>query len=283
MQKNNTYYNVGALEEEGIFRISGDNTKMQELKKDLNEGTWQNINYFVGVEVDFSKIKNMHNIAGLLKMYFRELPDPLCTYEQYDMFIAAEGKNKTMYNIFLGVPDAQARRQCIKKVIRYLPPANNKLLKILCNFLHKITLNSKLTKMTSANLAIVFAPNLLRPQEENNLKLIFGDSKHANGLMQTLIDEYDYMFEQVKNIYVLIIHIRKRNHQHKLAKSCQQQTRIQQQQRPQQLQLPQHHCQYRQQQQPNHLHYHHAETRFSNLYLLFPQRAILVNSRPNIP
>jgi hypothetical protein len=73
------------LEEVGLFRISGDNAVMLETKKRIDAGK----------SIDFSKMKHVHTVAGLIKMYFRELPEPLLTFDNYDMFIAADG-NKTI-------------------------------------------------------------------------------------------------------------------------------------------------------------------------------------------
>ena len=87
----------------------------------------------------------------------------------------------------------------IKKVLKFLPPVNLVLLKTLCEFLHKVMQNQEVNKMTSSNLAIVFAPNLLRPPQQDDLKAMFGDSKHANALMKTLIEQYTEIFEQVRN------------------------------------------------------------------------------------
>lgn len=70
------------LHVEGLFRIPGDNAVMQKVKKKLEKG----------YTVDFSSLNNVHSVAGLLKMYFRELPEPLLTFEHYNMFIAATGK-----------------------------------------------------------------------------------------------------------------------------------------------------------------------------------------------
>lgn len=74
------------LEEVGLFRISGDNAVMMEAKKRIDSGK----------SVDFSKMKYVHAVAGLIKMYFRELPEPLLTFDHYDMFIAADGIKKNI-------------------------------------------------------------------------------------------------------------------------------------------------------------------------------------------
>jgi hypothetical protein len=69
------------------------------------------------------------------------------------------------------------------------------LLKELCKFLNKLMQHSEENKMTSANIAICFAPNLLRMRNES-LKYMMSDTPHANTLMQTLIEEFDYFFKE---------------------------------------------------------------------------------------
>ena len=38
---------------------------------------------------DLSVIQDIHSVSSLLKMYFRELPNPICTYHLYDKFVHA--------------------------------------------------------------------------------------------------------------------------------------------------------------------------------------------------
>ncbi|EFC43499.1 rho GTPase activating protein [Naegleria gruberi] len=95
-------YNV-----EGLFRISGNAADISKLKKQLNDGQ----------AIELKSIENVHNIAGLVKMYFRELPNPLMTFECYDMFVIADS-----------IPDEYSRLDCIKKLLAYIPPSNRLLL-----------------------------------------------------------------------------------------------------------------------------------------------------------
>jgi len=94
---------ANATDVEGLFRMSGNSSDISYLKKHLNSGGC----------VELSEIENIHNLASLIKMYFRELPDPLMTYECYDMFIIADS-----------IPDNFARLECIKKLLAYIPPSN---------------------------------------------------------------------------------------------------------------------------------------------------------------
>jgi hypothetical protein len=120
-------------------------------------------------------------------MYFRELPEPLCTYESYDMFLAANG-----------VPDEEARMIMIKKVLSFLPPTNLKLLKTLCKFLNDLCLNKDENKMTSNNLAICFAPNLLAVRlselKTNDMNAIMFQQQQSTQLMTSFIEKYKEIF-----------------------------------------------------------------------------------------
>ena len=54
--------------------------------------------------------------------------------------------------------------QTIKKVLTMLPLSNRITIKYLFKFLHKISLQAEVNKMTPANIAIVFSVNVFRPE-----------------------------------------------------------------------------------------------------------------------
>jgi len=68
----------------GIYRISGQMASIQKMKRAFNEG--------VDVEQLIEKEPDINTIAALLKLYFRELREPLMVYDFYPLFIAAAGK-----------------------------------------------------------------------------------------------------------------------------------------------------------------------------------------------
>mmetsp|Transcript_9521 Transcript_9521/g.35312 ORF Transcript_9521/g.35312 Transcript_9521/m.35312 type:complete len:311 (-) Transcript_9521:672-1604(-) len=158
---------------QGLFRVPGSTQLIQKAKQDLESGNESLYLY---------QKEYTHVVASLLKMWFRELPEPLLTFDHYDMFIAADGIN-----------EETARLATIKKVLHYLPEANRKLLYSLCEFLHDLLEFQEETKMHAGNLAIVFAPNLLRPRVED-FGTMMSDTPHATGLMQTLIEEFEFLF-----------------------------------------------------------------------------------------
>eukprot|EP01122_Echinamoeba_exundans_P009455 TRINITY_DN3357_c0_g2_i3.p1 TRINITY_DN3357_c0_g2~~TRINITY_DN3357_c0_g2_i3.p1 ORF type:complete len:902 (-),score=248.73 TRINITY_DN3357_c0_g2_i3:56-2761(-) len=134
-----------ALEQEGIFRLSGTLSRMKELRGQYDRG----------VLVDLEKEPEVHVIAGLLKMWLRELPDPLIPYFLYDMFIENFDKND--------IPGSRLR---VANLMISVPLFNLRILDKMLRLLNKISTFSSINKMTTSNLAIVFGPNLLRPEQE---------------------------------------------------------------------------------------------------------------------
>lgn len=130
---------TGVIDTEGIFRRSGGHGQINELKQKVNRGE----------EVDLKNI-DVHVIAGLLKSFFRDLCEPLLTYELYDDITN-----------FLEIPKEE-RSRTVKHMLREkFPTENYELFKYLIEFLVKVMECEDLNKMTSSNLAIVFGPNLI--------------------------------------------------------------------------------------------------------------------------
>ena len=97
-------------------------------------------------------MKDIHSVSSLLKMYFRELPNPVCTFSLYDRFVSA----------VQSTDEDEERSYELRKVLGCLPKPNHRTLANLIRHLHRVSLHSDSTGMTAKNLAIVWAPNLLR-------------------------------------------------------------------------------------------------------------------------
>eukprot|EP01123_Difflugia_compressa_P011285 TRINITY_DN4459_c0_g1_i1.p1 TRINITY_DN4459_c0_g1~~TRINITY_DN4459_c0_g1_i1.p1 ORF type:complete len:462 (+),score=30.44 TRINITY_DN4459_c0_g1_i1:181-1386(+) len=130
-----------SLELDGIFRESGSQASIADLKMDIDKG--ENIDFI-------NRVESMHDVTGLLKLYFRELPVPLLTFYLHDKFLSlADSASENITNI--------------KELVDSLPQENYILLRELTIFLHEISTHSSVNRMTADNLGIVFGPNLLRP------------------------------------------------------------------------------------------------------------------------
>ncbi len=88
------YLQQKGLYTEGIFRLSGSAERIQELKEVFNRG-----------EIPTLGENDVHNAAGLLKAFLRELPEPLLTFESYNSFIAAKGISKFFLLMSCRCPD----------------------------------------------------------------------------------------------------------------------------------------------------------------------------------
>lgn len=130
---------------DGIYRLSGITSNIQRLRRAFDE---ERVPDLSSAEIK----QDIHAVSSLLKMYFRELPNPLCTYQLYDRFVEA-----------IQAPvEGDAKLRGMKETVQKLPPPHYRTLKYLANHLHRIAKHAPNTGMTDRNLAIVWAPNLLR-------------------------------------------------------------------------------------------------------------------------
>ncbi|XP_070255965.1 breakpoint cluster region protein isoform X2 [Myotis yumanensis] len=137
------------MEEVGIYRVSGVATDIQALKTafDVNNKD---------VSVMMSEM-DVNAIAGTLKLYFRELPEPLFTDEFYPNF--AEG---------IALSDPVAKESCMLNLLLSLPEANLLTFLFLLDHLKRVAEKETVNKMSLHNLATVFGPTLLRPSEKES-------------------------------------------------------------------------------------------------------------------
>ncbi|XP_045661532.1 rho GTPase-activating protein 18 isoform X2 [Ursus americanus] len=131
----------GGLETEGLLRIPGAAIRIknlcQELEAKFYEGTfnWESV--------------KQHDAASLLKLFIRELPQPLLSVEYLRAFQAVQH-----------LPTRKQQLQALNLLVILLPDANRDMLKALLEFLQRVIDNREKNKMTTMNVAMVMAPNL---------------------------------------------------------------------------------------------------------------------------
>ena len=157
------------LRTEGIFRVPGDASEMRIMRAQLNEAG--------EIRRVVANCANLHSVAGMLKMYFRELNPPLLTFELYDDFIQCSAN--------IGAPSPSAEISVLCELLQRLPPSHYAVLKHLIAFLAEVVTYAEESKMTTANTAAVFAPNLLRAEQEAIEHL--ANTVHVVNLVATLI------------------------------------------------------------------------------------------------
>ncbi|KAK1829814.1 hypothetical protein QBC39DRAFT_392276 [Podospora conica] len=150
-----------AINEEGIFRLSGSNLVIKQLKERFNNEGDINL-------ITDPQYHDIHAVASLLKMYLRELPNTILTSDLRLEFIGVT----EMTNV-------NDKIAALSELVERLPQANGALLKYLIAFLIKIISHADSNKMTVRNVGIVFSPTLNIPAPVfamflQNYEAIFG-------------------------------------------------------------------------------------------------------------
>ncbi|XP_049599459.1 active breakpoint cluster region-related protein isoform X1 [Syngnathus scovelli] len=139
------------IDEVGIYRISGVATDIQTLKAAFDTNTKDILVMLSDMDINA--------IAGTLKLYFRELPEPLLTDRLYPAFM--EG---------ISLSDPAAKENCMMHLLRSLPDPNLMTFLTLLEHLKRVAEKEPINKMSLHNLATVFGPTLLRPSESESSK-----------------------------------------------------------------------------------------------------------------
>ncbi|KAK0396977.1 hypothetical protein QR680_001928 [Steinernema hermaphroditum] len=143
----------------GIYRQCGIQSNIRRLRHEFDMGAVPNLN-------DPVILHDIHCVSSLLKQYFRQLPNPLFTFELYSDLVSCYEKETT-----------QKIQRC-RSIIRKLPPGHLRTAEYLLTHLSKMCNFTNLTDMTSRNLSIVWAPNLIRSPPT----LLSNDSLLLHGL-----------------------------------------------------------------------------------------------------
>ncbi|XP_061666960.1 rho GTPase-activating protein 22 isoform X2 [Syngnathoides biaculeatus] len=162
------------LDEEGLFRMPG----QANLVKDLQEA------FDCGDKPLFDSNTDVHTVASLLKLYLRELPEPVIPFCKYEDFLTCA---------HLLAKDEEEGVQELGKQVSTLPLPNYNLLKYICKFLDEVQSHSNENKMSVQNLATVFGPNILRPKMEDPVTIMEGTSL-VQHLMTILIREHKCLY-----------------------------------------------------------------------------------------
>ncbi|XP_030660651.1 rho GTPase-activating protein 39 isoform X2 [Nomascus leucogenys] len=151
---------------EGIFRVPGDIDEVNALKLQVDQ--WK---VPTGLE-------DPHVPASLLKLWYRELEEPLIPHEFYEQCIAHYDS-----------PEAAVA------VVHALPRINRMVLCYLIRFLQVFVqpANVAVTKMDVSNLAMVMAPNCLRCQSDDP-RVIFENTRKEMSFLRVLIQHLDTSF-----------------------------------------------------------------------------------------
>ncbi|XP_061848262.1 rho GTPase-activating protein 17 isoform X4 [Colius striatus] len=162
------------MREEGLFRIAAGASKLKKLKAALDCSTSQLDEFY----------SDPHAVAGALKSYLRELPEPLMTYSLYEEWTQAAN-----------IQDQDKKLQELWRICNRLPKHYHANFRYLIKFLAKLAQNSDVNKMTPSNVAIVLGPNLLWARNEGSLaEMAAATSVHVVAVIEPIIQHADWFF-----------------------------------------------------------------------------------------
>lgn len=166
-----TYLRKNGIDAEGIFRVSGATREVLEMRKRVERESETGL--------DLSEYPKPHTIATLFKQFFSLLPEPIFTFDLHAEFIGALND------------DPKVTVTQVRAVLNKLPVINLRTANFLFKFLAEVSANSSQNKMGPSNLALIFAPNILRPQTQVGLSMF--DTTNCQ-LVELIITEYNAIF-----------------------------------------------------------------------------------------
>lgn len=122
----------------------------------------------------------MNSVAGLLKQFFRDLPDPLLTKQHYRAFVDAARLDNDI-----------ERRDSVHATINELPDPNYATLRALVLHLHRVQEHEHHNKMNAGNLAICFGPTLMVAQNMQNIADAGWQVRVIDTILQNTLQIFD--------------------------------------------------------------------------------------------
>ncbi|KAF2075780.1 hypothetical protein CYY_002913 [Polysphondylium violaceum] len=164
---------------EGLFRVSGSQVEIQTRKSSINKGDY-----------NFIKEDNPHVITVLFKQFLRDLPEPLCTHELYDCFLATSDQINADITRDNGY-------EVLKKTIQMMPVNNRVLLQHIIYFLTFVSANQSINLMGPVNLSRVFGLNIFWKKEvgQMDIQKLQAISEKVNFITEKMIQNYSSIFE----------------------------------------------------------------------------------------
>lgn len=157
---------------EGIYRKSGAASAIQIIRDGFEKSP---------SDYDISDPDlDIHAVTSALKQYFRKLPTPLITYEVYETVIDTGD-----------ISSDAGRIEALQKGLQELPRVHRDVLEFLIFHLKRVVERHEENLMTSQNIAVVFAPTIMRPE---SLAREMTDVQKKNDVMKFLVDNCQEVF-----------------------------------------------------------------------------------------
>ncbi|KAJ8270338.1 hypothetical protein GJAV_G00113210 [Gymnothorax javanicus] len=157
-----------ALNIKGIYRVNGAKSRVEKLCQAFENGK------------DLVELSDLypHDISNVLKLYLRQLPEPLILFRHYNDLI---GLAKESQGAIMDEVDAARKTPAseqpplsvelsrvvlkIRDLLRQLPLSHYRTLQLIIQHLYRVTEHADENKMTASNLGIIFGPTLIKPRQ----------------------------------------------------------------------------------------------------------------------
>jgi hypothetical protein len=161
------------MDSEGIYRKSGGSSQVETVKAAFERSA---------LDYDLSDPDlDINAVTSCLKQYFRKLPNPLITYEVYDKVLETTA-----------IAESSARVEALARALSDLPKVHWDVLEYLMLHLSRVVERSEENLMTSSNVAVVFAPTIMRPE---SLAREMTDTAKKNEVVQFLVENCRDVFQ----------------------------------------------------------------------------------------
>lgn len=131
------------IDQVGIFRVSGNSKVVERLRTTFDRNG----------DAALADAVDVMAVAGLLKLFFRELPETLIPERLTQRFVVAQDAS-------VSDPDGYVRE--VRRLLATLPECNYSTLKYLVAFLVMVAREESANKMNANALATIFGPNMFR-------------------------------------------------------------------------------------------------------------------------
>uniref|UniRef100_A0A673HV71 SLIT-ROBO Rho GTPase-activating protein 3 n=1 Tax=Sinocyclocheilus rhinocerous TaxID=307959 RepID=A0A673HV71_9TELE len=172
------YINLYGLQQQGIFRVPGSQVEVNDIKNSFERGE--------DPLVDDQSDRDINSVAGVLKLYFRGLENPLFPKERFLDLIST-----------IKLESSAERAHHIQQIIITLPRTIIIVMRYLFAFLNHLSQYSDENMMDPYNLAICFGPTLMPiPDAQDPVAC----QAHVNEVIKTIIIHHEVIFPSLREL-----------------------------------------------------------------------------------
>ncbi|KAM4734128.1 SLIT-ROBO Rho GTPase-activating protein 1 isoform 2-T2 [Anableps anableps] len=172
------YINLYGLQHQGIFRVSGSQLEVNDIKNSFERGN--------DPLTDDEDNHDINSVAGVLKLYFRGLENPLFPKERFNELLSC-----------IRIDNLYERALYIRKILLTIPRSVLIVMRYLFAFLNHLSQYSDENMMDPYNLAICFGPTLMpTPDSQDQVSC----QAHVNEIIKTIIIHHETIFPDAKEL-----------------------------------------------------------------------------------